>query len=229
MNALTVFKPEDRKRIEKAVAEAEKKTSAEIVCAIATESGRYDRAESIVGLAFALLALSLSHTVHGWMTEAPGDWSASTLHLGWQALAVVVGFVAGNVLANRVPAIRRLVVSQREIVAETDGAANYAFVLGAVTNTANRTGLLIYVSLFEHRVSILPDEQVREALGDEEIAHLRDLAVTALKRRDFVSAFVDPIRDAAPYLAKALPADRELNPNELPNHVLVMHPRPGSS
>lgn len=87
--------------------------------------------------------------------------------------------------------------------------------------------MLIYISIFERRVRILPDEQVREVLGDEEIGRLRDLAVAALKRGDFAGAFVDPLQEAGLLLAKALPADRKLNPDELPNHVLTFHPRPG--
>lgn len=177
-------------------------------------------------MAVALLALGLAHTVHGWVTGA-GYWGDG-LPLGWQALSIVVGFVAGNVLANQVPAIRRLATTEREIEAEVNQAAAHAFLLGAVANTAGQTGLLIYVSLFEHRVVILPDTKVREALGDEEISRLRDLAVTDLKRGDFAAAFVDTVEKAGTLLAKSLPADRTLNPNELPNHVLIFHPRPGS-
>ncbi len=224
MNAESVLTPEDRKRIEQAVGKAEAGTSAEIVCAVATESGRYDRAESIVGLVLALLVLAVAHALY---TGGAGDWGRAGLPLGWQAVCVVGGFVAGNVFANRIPALRRVAVGESEMDAEVRGAAAYAFAIGAVANTANRTGLLLYVSLFEHRVRILPDEEVRGALGDEEIGRLRDLAVAALRRGDFPGAFVAPIEEAAPLLAKALPADRELNPNELPNHVLTFHPRPG--
>lgn len=227
MNAHRLLNADDRRRIEEAVDRAESKTSAEIVCAVATESGRYDRAESIIGLALALLALGVAHIIYGWSTTAGGDWTGSGVSFGWQAFAVVAGFVSGNFLANRVRQVRRLVVGEGEMDAEVRGAAAYAFALGAVANTANRTGLLIYISIFERRVRVLPDEQVREVLGDEEIGRLRDLAVTALRRGDFAGAFVDPLQEAAPLLARALPADRKLNPDELPNHVLTFHPRPG--
>lgn len=225
MKAPDVLTPEDRKRIEETVARVESATSAEIVCAVATESGRYDRAESIVGLATALLALGLAHAVHG-MAAGAGQWGGA-LPLGWQAFSIVAGFVAGNLLANRAPAVRRLVTSEKEMETEVQQASAHAFLLGAVSNTAGRTGLLVYISLFEHRVSILPDEEVRKALGDEEIGRLRDLAVADLKRGDFAGAFVDTIEKAGALLAKSLPASRTLNPNELPNHVLVFHPRPG--
>lgn len=226
MDARNVLKPEDRAKIERAVAEAESKSSVEIVCAIATASGRYDRAESIVGLAGALLGLGTAHAIQGWSASGVGNWAAQ-LHLGWQAVAVVAGFAVGNALAGRIPFLRRLVMSENEVEAEVRRAAAHAFLLGAVANTAGRTGLLVYVSLVERRVVVLADEEVRAALGDEEISRLRDVAVAGLKRGDFVAAFVGTVEKAAPRLAEVLPADRQLNPNELPDHVLTFHPRPG--
>ena len=57
MNARTCMTEQQRTDIVAKVAEVEAKTAAEVVCAVATESGRYDRAESIVGIIFSMLAL----------------------------------------------------------------------------------------------------------------------------------------------------------------------------
>ena len=48
MNATQVLSEQDRRRIEAAVGEAENKTAVEIVCAVATESGRYDQQHKAV-------------------------------------------------------------------------------------------------------------------------------------------------------------------------------------
>ncbi len=50
------FNGEQRKHIEKAVVEAEAKTSCEIVPVVATASGRYDRPEDMIGLWMAIFA-----------------------------------------------------------------------------------------------------------------------------------------------------------------------------
>ena len=55
MKASALFSEEDRQAINEAVTEAESQTSAEIMTVVATDSGRYDRPEDIVGL-FAGLA-----------------------------------------------------------------------------------------------------------------------------------------------------------------------------
>ena len=51
--ASELFNDEQRATIDQAVADAESKTSAEIVPVVATASGRYDRAEDIVGMAMS--------------------------------------------------------------------------------------------------------------------------------------------------------------------------------
>lgn len=224
--ATRAFSDEQRGRIEQAIGEVERRTTAEIVCAVATESGRYDRAEAIVGLVLAVVSLGVAHTVHAWLTTSPGSFAVTPLHLGWQALAVVAGFVAGNVLASYVHGVRRLVVSEREMEQEVERAASHVFSVNTVAATAERVGLLIYASLFERRIVILADRQVNEALGEQELERLRDVAVAHLKDGAFEQAFLDVIREAEPMLAERLPAERELNANELANHVVMYHPSP---
>ncbi|TVQ51404.1 MAG: hypothetical protein EA377_12690 [Phycisphaerales bacterium] len=229
MNANTALSEPDRQEIEEAIGRAEANTAAEIVCAVATQSGWYERAEAIVGLVFALLALALAHAFYSWLTIDPGSWATGALGLGGQAAAVVFGFVIGNVLATRVMWLRRPFIFASEIEHRVRRAAAYVFAIDSVGDTDSNTGLLIYCSLFERRIVILADRSTREALGDEGIAHLRDLAVDDLKRGEFKKAFIDVIEAAAPKLAEALPADRDVNPNELANHVRLYHPRPSAS
>ncbi len=223
MTANDVLSEAQRREVEAAIGEVEKGTSAEVVCAVATESGRYDRAEAIVGLMAGLAALCGVHAV---LAGGAGDWSAAGLPLAGQALAVVVGFVAGNVLASYVHGLRRLAVSERELTAEVERAASHVFALAAVGSTAGRTGLLVYVSLFERRVVVLADSAAREALGDEGIEALRDTAVAHLRRGELPETFQLTVEQAGTILAEKMPAEREANPDELANRVLVFHPRP---
>ena len=227
MDATHLLSDAHRLEIVAAIEEVEAKSSAEIVCAVATESGRYDRAESIVGLLFALLGLGIAHGAYaGWSID-PGDFSGgAAVPLAVAAAAVVVGFVAGSMLASYVHAVRRLAVSEREIDEEVDLAAGHAFANAGVRSTANRTGLLIYVSLFEHRVLIFADEEAERALTEEGIRSLRDTAIEQLRKGKLAETFVETIRQAGERLQETLPADRELNPDELGNHVLEFHPRP---
>lgn len=226
MNAKRKLKKPDREEIAAAIAEAEKSTSAEIVCAVATESGRYDRAEAIAGLLFSVLALGGAHLGHDFFGGSPGDWDREPLGFGWQVLAVVAGFVLGHLVASFIHPLRRVFVSEKEIDAEVGRAAWQVFGAASIRGTTGASGLLIYASLFEHRVLILADQAAFEALGQERIDTLRDTAVESLKSGRIDAALRETVSAAGTFLAETLPATREHNPNELADHVLVFHPRP---
>lgn len=215
----------ERAEIEQTAAEAEGRTSAEIVCALATESGRYDRPGSLVGLAGSLLALGVAHLVASPPSSEPGTWTEAHLSLGWQSLAVVAGFTIASLLASYVHPLRGLFTSSREMEEETLRAARQVFVVERLASTRSRGGVLVYVSLFERRVVVLADKGVMDALGEPFVRELRDLAVARLRASRRKETFTDTIRLAGERLASALPAAAR-EADELPTHLRVFHPRP---
>jgi putative membrane protein len=228
-NALNFLTNTEQEQVEQAIVAAEKKTSAEIVCAVATESGRYDRTEAIVGLLTAVAALVLTNVlafyIAHWAPE-PGDWSEYTgLALGWQIVAVVVGFLLGSVIASYVHPLRRLLVQRQELEAETLRAAWYIFAQQCISSTRHAGGLLIYVSLFERRAVVLGDKGIVSHLGQEFLDQLRDVAVANLRKRDRLKTFLESVELAAEKLSAPLPYT-ESDANELPNHLVIIHPRP---
>src|SRR5437870_5916552 len=92
------FSDGDREAVNRAVGEAESRTSAEIVPVVAASSGRYDRPEDIVGLWTGLILLAIVWLVlPEQSTSESGSWSSipAGLHLLALIGAVVVGFVLG--------------------------------------------------------------------------------------------------------------------------------------
>ncbi len=226
MNATRVLTKEKLDEIAKAIVEAEKSTSAEIVCAVATESGRYDRAESIVGLVFGLVALCLTHVSVTGFTLQPGEWlSTEGLHMGWQCALVVAGFVLGSLFASYVHPVRRFFTHDEEMGAETWRAASHVFSRSSAEGIASRAGVVVFLSLFERRVVVLAGKAANDALGEEGLRRIRDAALEPLKKGKVAEALVAAVAEVAQLSAYALPP-RENNPDELPNRVLVFHPRP---
>ena len=225
-NAETLLSDDDRAEIEEAVAEAEGRTAAELVCAVATESDRYDRSESIAGLGFGLIVLGLVHAVAGYMAVSGGSWeTAAGVGFAGQVAAVVGGFVVGSVLTSYWHGLRRMLVSEDHLTGAVEQTGWRVFGMHKIRATERRTGILIYVSLFEHRVSVLADDAVREVLGDEGIAELRDIAVDHLRDGRPKETFLAPIRRAAELLEDELPAGDD-DVDELDDRMLVFHPRP---
>ncbi len=225
MNAASVLDASARSLIENTIARVEKDTSAEIVCAIATESGRYDRAESLLGLTMAILFLAVADLLFGSSTDQ--GWSSGQgMLLGVQSAAVAVGFVLGSWLASTAHALRRPLVPARELAEEVARAADHVFALAAVGMTSGRTGVLVYVSLFERRVVVLADRRTYDVLGAEGVDALRDIALERLRDGDVAGAFTATVEAAGERLKTRLPADVAANPDEISNKVLIFPGRP---
>lgn len=224
-NATKYLTADEQQQVEVAVRDAEQQTSAEIVAVVASESGRYDRAESIVGLIGSVLGLIVLHGITSPPQEA-GSWTvAGAVSITWQVLAVVVGFVSGSLLASYFHPIRRLFVMEREIDDEVSRAAHALFASQRIRSARGAGGLLFYVSLFEHRAVVLADEGLLSKLDAEFPARLRDVAIGQLRAGNRAATFLETVKAAARELSGALPK-HETDTDELPNHLVCIHPRP---
>jgi len=150
---------------------------------------------------------------------------ARHLSLAEQAVAVVLGFVIGSMVASRWPALRRRLSSPETLARECARAASVVFGQRRLASTRTRSGLLIYVSLAERRVVVLGDDRVMAAAGQALLDRLRDLAVDRLRGGRRAETFLDTIQTAAQELAAKMPPEPG-NPDELPNELVCIHPRP---
>lgn len=217
---------EQQGRAAYAITEAEKHTGAEILVAVATESGRYDRAESLCGLFFALLALGgLSIGIHG--IAGPGSWAvAGAAGVGWQSTAVVLGFVAGSLLASYFHPVRRLFTSRREMEEEVRRGAGQVFMTHDLHSTTHRAGILIYLSLFERRVVVLPDAALRQAVGDALAKEVCEATQKELRAGRRIEGILGAVEVVARQLAEKFPENHDNQENQVPNRMLLIHPRP---
>lgn len=227
VNAREWLSEDERQQVSTAIEAAERRTCAEFLCAVATESGRYDRSESLVGLLVGLMGMLAAQMVGSYYLESqPGSWAPGGLvGEGWLILGVVLGFLFGTWLAERITLLRRPFVSSRQMTQEVERAASHLFHLHQLTKTEKRVGVLIFISLFEKRVVIRADAAAFEVLGDEGVKKLRDLALEQLRTKERVQAFLKPIERAGEMLQSQYPCAED-DQDELPNHLLVIHPRP---
>lgn len=209
MNALAFA--EKKQLVEAAVARLETVSSAEAVCVVATESGRYDRAESLLAICFALIGVVASDAVFHALHDG---WTATPLWVS--GLGVAVGFGLGLFTGSTVHPLRRLLVSRAEQEEEVQRAAAAAFT-NARVGSVNGRGVLIYVSLFEHRVVVLAD-------GDAFARALVDKAVAGFKAGGTTDVLATLIDEIGVQLASKFPPEATRG-NRLPDHLVVLHPR----
>jgi putative membrane protein len=98
--------------------------------------------------------------------------------------------------------------------------AERAFAQHSLFRTNQRTGVLLMVSLLEHRVHVLPDVGIGPGIAQTEWNEVVDAVVAGLKTNDIAGGFCSGIERCGVLLARACPAGPEDNPDELSNRLL---------
>lgn len=215
---------EGRKRITQSVVEAESHTSAEIVPVIATDSGRYDRAEDVVGLWLGIVLLILTWSLLPATNPDVGTWGGWSP--AWEILALssvlVAGFIAGALLAMRVGWLRRLFAPRQQMRDEVARRAREAFFDRRVHHTAGASGVLVFVSLFERMAAIMADESVLNAIGQPQVDAWCNTLTAALQVTPVESAIAETVRSIGADLKGPLPRATD-DVNELSDAVILLN------
>lgn len=189
-----------RARIKRAVAEIEANTAAEVVVAVHPSSSSYPASAWLAGTVMAAVWL-LVFLYH----PDPFDFTFLPLEL---AGAWLLGFFLARSLAPLKRSLTRKKTREREV----DRASKVAFVDLGTTRTRARSGLLVFASLLEREVRVLPDAGVPPLDGLPDIA----VRLAAALRRDDVEAFARILAELGKALADRLPRGVD-DENELPD------------
>jgi putative membrane protein len=200
--------PADRLRIEGAVLEAERDTAGEIVVAVVGSCAEYGSTGWRLGVAVALLA-SLG-------TEIFAPESGLETLLGAQA----AGLVLGHLLA-RIPILRRALISESFMQECAERRAWSAFAENGLARTAERTGILFFVALFEHRVIVMGDEGVDRVLDpDESWEEVVDLLLAGIREKRATEGILAAVQRCGEMLKTHLPAATKTL-NQLPTALIL--------
>jgi putative membrane protein len=209
--------------VNQAVREAESATSAEILPVVARSSGRYDRPEDIVGLWFAGLAMIIVWMVFPLPRIEAGNWDAPAPV--WQLVALLagalVGFVAGAFAGGRVDWLRRLFTPRTQMREEVYGRAREVFFDKRVHHTGGGSGVLLYVSVFEHMAAVIADQGILDKLGQEHIDELCREFTQRLHEGTPTDALCETAGSLGRRLAPLLPRAED-DVNELSDALVVI-------
>jgi putative membrane protein len=166
MNLKQKFTESDLQRIKAAVKDAEDKISGEIVPVIVERSGFYSLANyraSLVGASLAFLVMIIVDRYV--ITDA-------ALTLFYDPLFIFVAVILGGVIGYAVPNffgfLKRSLVSQRHRDQATRQRAENAFLEEEVFNTRHRTGIMIFISFFEHEVIVMADRGISKVVDQKQ-------------------------------------------------------------
>ncbi|GAB5488108.1 MAG: hypothetical protein Pars2KO_16780 [Parasphingorhabdus sp.] len=225
MGKVNQFTTDDHRIVTGAVSEAEKATDGEIVTIVTAESDHYgDIAWAYAGLVSLTVLLLVSffpepylNTID-WMS---GGWSGITALPYWALfiIAAVVFFGMRLLMAWKPllfllipPPIRNARVRKRAVS---------LFTVSTDHRTVGRTGILLYLSMREHRAEIVADnaivEKVEPAVWGDAMVALIDLVREGKPGEGMAEA----VRQMGIVLTDHFPKS-DGNPNELPDRLIEL-------
>jgi len=104
---------------------------------------------------------------------------------------------------------------------EVSARAREIFFDKRVHHTSDATGMLIYVSLFEHMAVVLGDQTVLENLGQESLDRLCEQLTQGLHQGDSTDAICGVVAEAGRQLSGPLPR-AEGDANELDDTLILI-------
>lgn len=201
------FTEEEKARIVAAVREAESRTSGEIVPIVVDESYDYPRTEIIAAGFFALGGASLL----GWALGHSSQWPFLLFFL-----ALYLPFRA---MIRLLPGLKRRLIPEAEIAAEVEERAMVAFIEHGVHHTRDETGILILISLFEHRVHVLADRGINAVVPPHTWDEIVATVTTGIREGRACDALCAAVRRCGDLLQENFPRKAD-DRDELPNLIV---------
>ena len=206
-SAADFFTSEEQQRIETAVKAAEEKTSGEIVPMVVDASYEYPRADLIGG---GTLALATGLLV---------SWAVGGESIWWFLPVFIVGFFLFQQLIRSWPGLKRKLINPQELDSEVKEKALVSFLEQGLHETRDKTGILILISLFEHRVQVLADSGINAKVPEHTWDEIVAIIIAGLKTDDACNAVCRAVERCGELLQEHFPSKHD-DTDELPNLII---------
>lgn len=216
---------DQHKTVSAAVAEAELNTSGEILTVLADRSDAYTDVALLWAAAISFTAMSAfaafpqpfldlwDALIGGWSHEwTTGELASMTIALG------LIAFVVSWAVQQWDP-LRFLLIPAPVKTARCHEQAIKHFKVGAERRTHGRTGVLIYLSMSEHRAEIVADRSIAEKVDAEVWGEAMGDMLAHIKRGHIAEGLAVGVRDVGFVLAQHFPRGDE-DENELPDRLI---------
>ena len=205
-----------QEKITQAVTIAEKKINAEIVPVFMVSSDEYVEAKlrgALLGAALTALGILIYDHLMGWyqLFLLNNDWLFVT--------CIAFGGLFGYLLFSYVQPLKKLLVSRQKQEQRSAAMAERVFGEYKLFETKQRNGLLVFISLFEHKIEIVPDKGLSEKIAADEWKKVVEEMKPALQQKKFDEAFILSIQKITDILETYQMTRNGNADNELPDHL----------
>jgi putative membrane protein len=210
-----------------AVADAEQHTSGEIVTIVTDLSDHYDDIAIAWASAVAFLALVIYATFPdfyvGLITRLSGGWGHEYTTGEYVALlvtAVALKWVGTWLILKWTP-LRMALTPKAKKLARVRNRAISLFKVGTESKTQARTGVLLYLSMKEHRAEIVADEAIASKVAPEVWGDAMVALLDQVKAGNPGAGVAAAVAQMGLVLAEHFPKGSN-NPNELPDRLIEL-------
>ena len=225
---MTIYLSEaDHARVSAAVAEAESRTAGEIVTVVADRSDGYSDialAWSAIVAFTALIVLALFPDFYLWLVDRVlGNWQHEWTAREIFTLAAVVAMAKflGMWLLQLWPPLKFWLVLPPIKTHRTFERAVSLFKVGAERRTSGRTGILIFVSMREHRAQIIADAAIASMVPPETWGAAMAAMLEHIKDGRCADGMIAAVEKVGAVLAEHFPRAED-DTNELPDRLIEL-------
>jgi putative membrane protein len=206
--AVGVLKHNDLEQVRAELAKVEQGTTGEIVPVVLERSDPHPSADWLAALAMVLVGSALLAGILPW--DRPLFVLLTQIALG------AVGFA----LARALPGVKRLLVSDAQAAAAAEEQAFQEFYRNGLHKTQDATGVLIFVSLFEHRAIVLGDEGISRYVHADHWSSVDNAILAGIRDGSLRAGLIAGIHAAGKELQRLFPSIKD-NQNELSDRLIV--------
>ena len=203
----------EQRTITQTVQAAEKRTSGEIVPMVVSQSHSYPVAPIVGGVFFGLPLALLSARFLGGMFWLGTDnmWIFLTFF--------AVYYIIGYQLVTFFPTLKRFFLSPYRADLAVQRAAAAAFFNESLHSTRDDNGILLYVSVLEHRVWILADKGINDKIDPQTWQQIVDQVTAGIKKGNPCQALCEGIERISSILETHFPIKSD-DKDELHNLII---------
>ncbi|WP_256837503.1 TPM domain-containing protein, partial [Sphingopyxis sp. KK2] len=208
-----------------AVAAAEAHTSGEIVTVIAAQSNDYDDVALVWASVIAFIAMSVialfPDFYRGLYDRLTGGWGYDLTANEWLGTVIAIGVLKwiGMWLILLWRPLRLWLTPRAILAGRVRARAVDLFKVGTEAKTLGRTGILLYVSLKEHRADIVADEAIAAKVSPDVWGDAMAALIDHVRAGRPGEGMAEAVRQMGIVLAEHFPKGDD-NANELPDRLI---------
>ena len=212
---MNLFTEDERTRIAEDISKVEAQTAGEIVPYVVMQSDAYPIARWRGAAVAILLGLAIASALS--VTGVPAD---TDIWHGRVLLPALFGLAAiGAVVGGPLPPLVRALTGTNALEQAAHRRAMQAFVDEEVFATRDRTGILMFVSLLEHRIEVIADAGISRKVDPDAWSDIAAAIREGMTAESLAQGFLNGLQRCQEILDEAGIERRVDDTDELPNTI----------